>query len=120
MAFNWKEYLDLSRYLQGRSGAGFSQEAADRSAVSRAYYSAFCHARNYARDNEGFSPTGTSRDHALVRDHFRKSGRVDIADSLDELRQWRNSCDYYDSASHLSLLVTSAINEAREVLNKLI
>lgn len=119
MAFDWKEYFDLAQYLQGKSGVGFSGEAANRSAVSRAYYAAFCHARNYARDKESFLPTGTSRDHTAVREHFRSRGRVDIADNLDDLRQWRNSCDYDDSISNLVRLLSSAITGARDVLSAL-
>jgi len=55
MAFDWREYFKLSQFLQGQ-GVSFTQEAAFRCAVSRAYYAAFCHARNYARDRLGFSP----------------------------------------------------------------
>ena len=39
MSFDWSEYLDLAREL-----AKFS-EAGQRSAISRAYYAAFCTAR---------------------------------------------------------------------------
>lgn len=116
MGFDWKEYLNLALFLEGQSGTGFAQEAAFRSSVSRAYYAAFCFARNYARDRHRFSATGTSRDHGLVRDHFRNRKMPEIARRLDNLRQWRNSCDYEDTVSNISLLVTSAIKEAREII----
>ncbi len=69
MAFDWREYLDLARSLT-QPGTGFTQEAALRCAMSRAYYAAFCHARNYARDHHGFMPAYDPSDHKLVRDHF--------------------------------------------------
>ena len=45
MKFDWEEYFNLAKEL-----AGTTEEAKLRSAVSRAYYSAFCLARNYLRD----------------------------------------------------------------------
>lgn len=45
MNFDWEEYFNLAKEL-----AGTTEEAKLRSAVSRAYYSAFCLARNYLRD----------------------------------------------------------------------
>jgi RNA-splicing ligase RtcB len=54
MPFDWREYLNLARQLAGLQGSDYSQEAVERSAVSRAYYAAFCWARNYAEKNRGF------------------------------------------------------------------
>ena len=71
MAFNWKECFNLALVIQGLYPQGFVQEAAFRSSIGRAYYAAFCYARNYARDQHGFSPTHTSRYHELVRARFR-------------------------------------------------
>ena len=45
MKFDWSEYFNLAQEL-----AGTSEEAKLQSAVSRAYYSVFCLARNYLRD----------------------------------------------------------------------
>jgi len=87
MAFDWSEYLALARHLQGQESSRFSQEAALRCSISRAYYAAFCHARNYARDRQGFVPTDRAQDHGLVRQHFKGRGNVIIATSLDQLRQ---------------------------------
>jgi uncharacterized protein (UPF0332 family) len=118
MSFDWREYLHLARFL-ATVGSGFSQEAVLRSAVSRAYYAAFCHARNFARDRQGFSPTHTPKDHDLVRTHFKNQGRVDIARHLETLRRWRNRCDYDDTVSNVSNLLASAIAQAQKVLDSL-
>lgn len=119
MAFDWKEYLNLAYFLEGLSETNFSQEAAFRCATSRAYYAAFCHARNYARDHENFSPTGTVAEHGLVRKHFREKGQIDIASKLEDLRQWRNPCDYDDVVGDLSQKLKSALQNAQEIIGKL-
>ena len=63
MAFDWEDYLSLAKELASRA-----DEAALRSAASRAYYAVFCKARNNLR-REGatiprFSP------HDLVWDTY--------------------------------------------------
>lgn len=56
MTFNWKEYLEIAKFLKNindslsEKNAKFSTEAAYRVAISRAYYAAFCYARNHAKD----------------------------------------------------------------------
>ena len=101
MRFDWREFLDLAYFLGGERDIRYSQESAYRSAVSRAYYAAFCYARNYARDNEEFTPTGSPEDHRKLREHFRRRKRVNIAACLDELRRWRNDCDYEDIVNNV-------------------
>jgi uncharacterized protein (UPF0332 family) len=53
MSFNWYEYFDLAQFLHtnGNNLTKVTQESAYRSAVSRAYYVAFCHAREYVCKN---------------------------------------------------------------------
>ncbi len=116
MAFDWREYLKLARFLQKQGGNGFTQEAAFRCAVSRAYFAAYCHARNYAHDRLNFSPAYDARDHTRLRKHFQRQGVAEIATKLDRLRQWRNSCDYEDEVSDISHLLKSAIDQAQKFL----
>lgn len=119
MVFDWKEYLELSRFLAGEIAATPRKEAAHRSAVSRAYYAAFCHARNYARDRHGFSPDDTPKDHWRVRDHFRDRGSVELAERLGSLRRWRNDCDYKDTVVSLPRILAEAIEQAQKILDRL-
>ncbi len=119
MTFDWKEYLNLAQHLQVPIGSSFTQEARFRSATSRAYYAAFCYARNFARDQHGFRPNYKSNDHWRVREHFQKRQMAEIATKLDKLRQWRNTCDYDDVVANVSHLVSSAITKAQEVFKKL-
>ncbi len=119
MSFDWREYLNLALLIPGHGGKSFTREAAHRTSVSRAYYAAFCHARNYARDKQGFIPTHSARDHEFVREHFQRQGMTDVADNLDDLRKWRNKCDYDDSIYDPYKLLTSSIVQCREIINRL-
>lgn len=121
MAFDWREYLSLAQFLQGQGrGKGYSQEAIFRCGVSRAYYAAFCHARNYACNFLGYTPTYQSDDHRRLRAHLRKRRKGNIAFRLDKLRQFRNQCDYDDVVSHVNKMLQEAVTKAQYVLSKLI
>lgn len=126
MGFDWKEYLILAQFLQG-NGNPYSEEAASRAAVSRAYYAAFCLARNYANVNLRFEPEGTGADHgALVSwynvcENYHPS-LLGIGEKLRELLIWRNTCDYDDEPeifTTLDRLVDNAIDDAQEIINAL-
>lgn len=117
MPFNWREYLALAEHMQGQSGVGFGQEAAARCAVSRAYYAAFCFARNQAIARYGFTPSKTADDHAALRQHLRDQKRYREARWLDQLRGWRNQCDYDDDVANLSHLTASALRQATDVIH---
>jgi uncharacterized protein (UPF0332 family) len=121
MAFNWHEYLVLAQFLQsnGSNLGQVTQESAYRSAVSRAYYAAFCHSREYALHNYRFILQMTSADHNLVREEFRKRRLYRISDILKDLRQWRNQCDYDNNISGIAQKVQDAIKEAQEIFNRL-
>jgi hypothetical protein len=94
MAFDWKEFLELARIL-GRDAEGSGhREAFLRSALGRAYYAAFCHARNYARDYLGFRPRYDGDDHGALREKLKRGKRRGVSDRLEQLRKWRNDCDY--------------------------
>lgn len=118
MPFDWGEFLKLACDLQGRSGPGYSEEAAYRTAVSRAYYAAFCRTRDYAQANLRFRPSRTARDHQQLIDHLRLQAHPwgDIADDLDDLRGWRNQCDYDPYVPNLQNMVTRAIQIANQIL----
>ncbi len=118
MGFDWREYLNLSLFLRGQEGPGFGGEATSRCAVSRAYYSAFCHARNHERDEGKFIPEYGYQDHALLRKYFR-SRDTEVAEWLDDLRRWRNKCDYQDRVPGLERLAKSAIELAGRLLRRL-
>lgn len=125
MTFNWKEYLDLARYLQGKSHVGYSEESARRASVSRAYYAAFCFARNYAHDVYGRDKKRSPNEHAELVRFYAVLGAAnpdfsDVADNLNDLRQWRNFCDYDDDIlQDIDELARVALDSAQEIINSL-
>lgn len=98
MAFDWREYVKLAHKLSGESET-CQPEAEYRSGVSRAYYGAFCYARNRAMASLNYSPARTAEDHRDLKEFLKTHGHAEAASSLDTLRQWRNSCDYDDNVA---------------------
>lgn len=113
MSFDWLEYLNLAQQLAGQATKPSSQEAKLRSAVSRAYYAAFCKARNHLR-GEGHS-IPRFKPHRYVIDQFLDSpDRVSkrIGAHLDRLRKDRNKADYDDRVVRLSDMTRKALKLA--------
>ncbi len=124
MSFDWKEFLNLALFLKGDSKIKYSSEAACRTVVGRAYFTAFCSSRNFARDNQGYKPSYDDEDHKNIRKHYRMVRMYKIAKFLDHLRIWRNMCDYDDvitdaEARNTNILANTAIERAQKVLAEL-
>ncbi len=122
MTFDWSEYLKLAQELAGQAINSASQEAKLRSSVSRAYYAAFCKARNYLHDIEGHLIPSTGEAHKYVRDVFKRSpdrSRRKIGNNLDRLRIDRNKADYWNSVTGLSSIAKIDLTIAQEVISTL-
>jgi hypothetical protein len=123
MPFDWREYLELARFLQGQSGAAFSAEAAQRALIGRAYYAAYGYALRYARDYLRFVPRGRledrTQDHGRLRAHLRQRRRALVAANLERLRDWRNVCDYDEDPPvfDFSQRCADAIASAEYIIN---
>ncbi len=115
--FDWKEFLALARSLAGTEGESYSTEAANRCAVSRAYYAAFCTAREYARTQLGFQPLGDARDHQRLNTFLRQHGQITTAMLLRDLRLWRNQCDYDPLVGELETVTSLALQLAQQVID---
>ena len=117
MVFDWAEYLILAEELALRR----DNEAALRSAVSRAYYAAFCKARNRLRQ-EGVDIPKTGAAHAIVWSTYREATEVlhrQIGNAGDRLRRSRNKADYDDEVTRLATVVEDALAKAKRVLESL-
>jgi uncharacterized protein (UPF0332 family) len=122
MSFDWSEFLKLADELLKNPNSPGPKEASLRSATSRAYYAAFCCARNFARDNENFTPYNNAQDHREIRNHFRQRGgrvRRKIATDLNRLRDNRNKADYNDVVRRPSDLAQASVTIAQSVLSAL-
>jgi uncharacterized protein (UPF0332 family) len=97
MSFDWTQFLDLAKALEGAPDTPGPREAALRSAISRAYYAAFHHALDRAA-GEGYTATNTGEDHFRVREHFElhrpSRRRARIAIELGRLYDHRIKADY--------------------------
>lgn len=117
MPFEWRRYVELARTLLAQAGPPPGDEAALRTALSRAYYGAFGFARDYAQRWLKYKPKGTEEDHRSLREYLWRKKRQGVARALDQLRAWRNSADYDDEVPFdLALTVPAAIREAERVL----
>jgi uncharacterized protein (UPF0332 family) len=123
MSFDWADFLALAQALQSNPEVPGPQEAALRSAVSRAYYAAFHLAGEVAR-SEGWVPKGSGDDHkGLQRDliHGPRSTRLhkSIATKLDRLYDHRRKADYSDTMRNPAFLAQAALQDAARILEEL-
>jgi hypothetical protein len=119
MPFEWKELLDLAREMEREAVAGAGNaETLFRSAVSRAYFGAFCHVRNYAQTYLNFHSRKDQDDHGRLRAHFKGKHSANGV-RLDRLRKWRNQADYMDTLPWSDFAVETAIAlaEAQKLFN---
>jgi hypothetical protein len=122
MSFDWKTFLELARDLQHRAGSAVHREAYLRSTVSRAYFGAFGHAINYAKQFLQFHSRELVEDHGRLREHLRRKRRKGDSDRLEQLRQWRNEADYSNDLpwSDPTATVESAVKLADVVFASLV
>lgn len=114
MAFDWSKYLDLARELAQRG----SDEAALRTAVSRAYYAVFCSARDLLASEGSFPPRGLPV-HKWVWDEFKShpdAGRQLVGSTADGLRRARSFADYEGQATGWDTKARVAIATASNLL----
>lgn len=121
MSFDWSQYLTLAQELAGRPSASASPEARLRTAISRAYYAAFCKARNLLRDKDRVSiPKKDS--HQFVIDQFKNHSdrsRMKVGEDLHSLRRDRNRADYSDTFQPNQQLISSDLMLAQQALDTL-
>ena len=131
MSFNWQQYLALAHHLTDSASDTddmkdndgdddpfpdmMDQEAVQRCAISRAYYAAFCSARNYLRDIDEAKDLHMPLSHQIVSEKFKRSKdkkRKSIGENLARLRRLRNKADYQDSFAELNAHTEYALKVA--------
>jgi len=123
MSFDWSDYLTLAQELTSESINSPIEEAHLRAAISRAYYAAFCTARNFLSDKDGYStPSGTNV-HWDVVDKFETSSdttRRKVGVLLRSLRGIRNIVDYQEAFHGNKLGRTQgALAQAKQIISLL-
>jgi hypothetical protein len=122
MPFDWKDFLSVARHLNNQAAASSEPESFFRSAVSRAYFGAYCHARNYAKDYLNFVPREDADDQGRLRAHLKGKRRKGDGDRLEQLRQLRNEADYLNNLpwTDAAATVVSALISADRVFQSLV
>ena len=118
MAFNWAKYLELAIFLQDPQN-NLHQEAAYRSAVSRAYYAAYHYVLDYATKKLNFNPVNTRDDQQALINYLKNHRHCSIGMTLSDLKLWRNQCDYDNCVENLNQITTKAITNSQKVFNTL-
>ncbi|MBV9020753.1 MAG: hypothetical protein JOZ71_08560 [Ktedonobacteraceae bacterium] len=122
MSFEWSDYLALARNLYQQGIIHSSKEAELRSAISRAYYAAFCKARNHLRDKEKIVLSEGGQVHAEVQNAFLSSSdrrRKEIGQNLNRLRLFRNQADYRDKLSRLDKTTATSLELADDIISEI-
>jgi uncharacterized protein (UPF0332 family) len=123
MSFDWPRYLTLAQELVALSEEHANKEAFLRSAISRAYYAAFCQCRNYLRDIDKDKALDKSPNaHQFVIERFRGSNNTrkkKIGSYLFHLRKIRNVADYQDSFRDLEMTTLQSLKYAEKVIGGL-
>ena len=122
MKFDWSEYFNLANELIKTD----ANEAKQRSSISRAYYAAFCIAKNYLRDNLG-DPSLSKKNpdinlHQYVAKEFREidprnKKMTEIARDLTLLRTLRNNADYEDTIFSLQKNTQMSLQLAQNIID---
>jgi len=96
ITFDWRNYLNLAKELGENTN-----EAEQRSSISRAYYAAFCSARNYMEEKDLNSPPYGGSEHQYVIEYYMgyknrrtNRNRIKIAQELKRMKELRIIADY--------------------------
>ena len=118
MVFDWSQYLVLAEELAEQK----DNEAALRSAVSRAYYAAFCLAREHLLNTNMLFRSRLHRprlSHQTVWLTYSRNVDRRIGMDGNRLRELRNLVDYEDVVPNLDNAVRSALSMSRRILASL-
>jgi len=111
--FAWSSYLDLAKTL-----AGSKDEASQRSAISRAYYTIFHAAKILVEliNNDKVPANGGS--HQIVWRDLEKAGRgcAKIGTRGKRLLGTRREADYENEMKDLEILTAHVLKETEELL----
>ena len=109
--FDWNTYLQLAEELSERG-----QEEYKRTAISRAYYSAFHSARNLL-EQKNFFYKSRKNVHFAVWNSYENLGREyrKISIKGDRLKLKRTKADYDTKLSNIDKLMKDALREAQDI-----
>ena len=116
--FNWNEFFQLAEHLN-TDYSFYSQEAIQRTIVSRTYYAAFGMAKEILEYKYKIGIPQNATSHEYVRIEYGKLGRNDIKNALGQLREYRNCCDYDKNVKNLHVFVNLSLKLSEEIITTL-
>lgn len=124
MSFDRSGFFMLAEKLATDAKGSSTEEAAFRSAISRASYAVFTQARYELKysDRDRSIPK-SAKAHEYVKDKFKNSQNVDkqeIGTILEDLRDERNKADYDEFFNNLETNTRLVLISAKTVLELLI
>ena len=121
MSFDWSEYLSLAQELSGMEVAvPAGVEARQRVVISRAYYAAFCVAREYWLA-QGRAIPRNGRAHVSVRTEFSSSRDPrcrQLERKLKNLHENRKSADYENRLAGLTQMTEASLFLSAEIITQ--
>lgn len=122
MSFDWEDFVELGHDLANSPPDDRLREAKLRSAVSRAYYGAFHHARKYYAGQYYREPpgAGTGKEHQLLPAALMKSTRPNERTGglkLRRLRHHRRQADYRISPTPDEWDAARSLHLARDIID---
>lgn len=93
MSFNPLKLLNLCKSLS-KGVSSVDSETIARTVISRAYYSAFLHAREYLKVKYNIRFTGTGDDHTIVESQLMRKVDRQLGSTIRTLRENRTAADY--------------------------
>jgi uncharacterized protein (UPF0332 family) len=131
VVFCWKHYLDLAVDLAKNK----TDEAKLRASISRAYYAAFCNARNYMFDHDRneFPKNIGIGEHQYLVQYYKGAAeeskpddldgtRFDLGEDLDNMRKMRKRVDYNDHVDKIEKLekkTAEVLERSKRVIQKI-
>ncbi len=127
MTFEWSEFMKVATILARGAAATIGEEPTDeacqRTSVSRAYYAAFHESWEFlkAKGKESEISTGPGA-HTAVPRVLKESGEREwkkIGNKLDNLKSDRHKADYEAHIENVKSLCAKSITNAKELLQLL-
>lgn len=122
MEFDWREFFEFSKNIKNNPSVLGPKEAALRSAISRAYFSAYHYALDYAEEI-GYKRIDKGADHTGVLKYLSEYSDVKViflSNYLKKLHNYRLEADYDNKLSmDSSRLVPIIINDAEQFFDTL-
>lgn len=120
MSFPWIEYLHLAENLAETGTHSVSRDAKKRAAISRAYYAAYCLARDKQWGADAEPPDGGESHTVLIRELIQSGGvKGQVGNDLQRLKTQRKRADYMGYFSDLDQQTSFVLRVATRVVQKL-